>query len=70
MSGRNTGGRENYSEAKWETRSDVSMIILAVVCTLVAGGIGAFLEPVSFSVALPIAVMGGFILNAIQNKSK
>ncbi len=45
------------------------MIVLAVVCTLIAGGIGAFLEPVSFSVALPIAVMGGFILNEIKTKA-
>ena len=46
------------------------MIILAVVCTLIAGGVGAFCEPVSFSVALPIAVMGGFILYAVQNNQK
>ena len=46
------------------------MIFLAVVCTLVSGGIGGVLEPVSFSVALPIAVMGGFILYTIQNKPK
>lgn len=43
------------------------MIVLAIVCTLIAGGIGGFLEPVSFSVALPIAVMGGFILKEIKN---
>ena len=42
------------------------MIILAIICTLVAGVIGAFLEPVSFSVSLPIAVMGGFILYEIK----
>lgn len=46
------------------------MVIIAVICTLIAGGLGAFLEPVSFSVALPIAVMGGFILNEIQKKLK
>ena len=44
------------------------MIILAINCTLVAGVIGAFLEPVSFSVSLPIAVMGGFILYEIKRK--
>ena len=44
------------------------MIILAIICTLVAGVIGAFLEPVSFSVSLPIAVMGGFILYEIKRK--
>lgn len=43
------------------------MIILAVICTLIGGAIGAFLEPISLSVAVPIAVMGGFILKAIQN---
>ena len=46
------------------------MIILAVICTLVAGAIGGMMEPVSFSVALPISVMGGFILRAIQKKEK
>lgn len=45
------------------------MVILAVVCTLIAGAVGGLLEPVSFSVALPIAVMGGFILNEIRNQS-
>ena len=44
------------------------MIILAIICPLVAGVIGAFLEPVSFSVSLPIAVMGGFILYEIKRK--
>ena len=44
------------------------MIIFAVVCTLVAGAIGGMMEPISFSVALPVAVMGGFILRAIQKK--
>ena len=45
------------------------MIILAIICTLVAGVIGAFLEPVSFSVSLPIAVMGGFILYDVPHFS-
>ncbi|MCI8854113.1 MAG: hypothetical protein HFI31_07205 [Lachnospiraceae bacterium] len=43
-------------------------MILAVVCTLVAGAIGAFLEPVSFSVSLPVSVMGAFILYHIKHK--
>lgn len=44
------------------------MIIVAIFCTLIGGVIGAFLEPVSFSVAVPIAIMGGFILKALQDK--
>lgn len=44
------------------------MIILGVVCTLIGGAVGAFLEPISFSVSIPIAIMGGFILKAIQDK--
>ena len=43
------------------------MIIIAVIATLLAGIVGAFLEPVSFGVSLPVAVMGGFILKAINN---
>ena len=27
-------------------------------------------EPVSFSIAIPISVMGGFILKAVQDKNK
>lgn len=46
------------------------MVVAAVACTLLAGVIGAFLEPVSFAVSLPVAVMGGFILAAINKKSK
>ncbi len=46
------------------------MIVAAIICTLIGGGAGAFLEPVSFSVSIPIAIMGGFILKAIQEKSK
>ena len=38
------------------------MIVLAVICTLAAGAVGAFLEPDSFSVSLPNVEMGGFIL--------
>ena len=45
------------------------MIVLAVVCTILGGILGAFLEPVSLSVSIPIAIMGGFILNAIKNKA-
>ena len=44
------------------------MIILAIICTLVAGVIGAFLEPVSFSVSLQIADMGGLNLYEIIRK--
>ena len=44
------------------------MIILAVICTILGGILGAFLEPVSFSVSIPIAIMGGFILKAIKSK--
>lgn len=46
------------------------MIALAVLCTLIAGAIGGMMEPVSFSVAFPVAVMGGFILRAIQKGTK
>ncbi|WMJ84409.1 hypothetical protein ACS3UN_07340 [Oscillospiraceae bacterium LTW-04] len=45
------------------------MIVLAIISTIIAGGIGAFLEPISFAVSLPIAVMGGFILKAIKDKN-
>ena len=44
------------------------MIILAVICTILGGILGTFLEPVSFSVSIPIAIMGGFILKAIKDK--
>ena len=46
------------------------MIVLAVLCTLAAGAIGAFLEPVSFAAALPVAVMGGFILYALRKNNR
>ncbi len=42
------------------------MIKLAIFCTIIAGVIGAFVEPVSLSVSLPIAVMGGFILYELR----
>ena len=38
------------------------MIGLAVACTILGGIVGASLEPVSFSVSIPIAIMGGFIM--------
>ena len=44
------------------------MIALAVVCTILGGILGAFLEPVALSVSIPIAIMGGFILKEIKNK--
>lgn len=46
------------------------MVILAIICTILGGVLGAFLEPVSFSVSIPIAIMGGFILKAIKDKQK
>ena len=42
------------------------MVILAIL----GGVLGAFLEPVSFSVSIPIAIMGGFILKAIKDKQE
>ena len=50
-------------------RSERAMIALAVICTLIVGVIGAYLEPVSFAVSLPIAVMGGFILKALSDRA-
>lgn len=44
------------------------MIALAVICMILGGILGAFLEPVSLSVSIPIAIMGGFILKTIKNK--
>ena len=46
----------------------IAMIFIAIVCTLLGGVLGASLEPVSFSVSIPIAIMGGFILKAIKDK--
>ena len=44
------------------------MIGLAVACTILGGIVGASLEPVSFSVSIPIAIMGGFIMKDIRGK--
>ncbi len=44
------------------------MIGLAVACTILGGIVGASLEPVSFSVSIPIAIMGGFIMKEIRAK--
>ena len=44
------------------------MIFIAIVCTVVGGFLGASLEPVSLSVSIPIAIMGGCILKAIKDK--
>ena len=44
------------------------MVILAIICTILGGVLGSFLEPISFSVSIPIAIMGGFILKAIKDK--
>ena len=46
------------------------MIFLGVICTLVGGVISAFLEPVSFAISVPIAIMGGFILKSILDIKK
>ena len=44
------------------------MIFIAIVCTLLGGVLEASLEPLSFSVSIPIAIMGGFILKAIKDQ--
>ena len=44
------------------------MIGLAVACTIFGGIVGASLEPVSFSVSIPIEIMGGFIMKEIRDK--
>ena len=46
------------------------MVGAAVICTILGGVVGAFLEPVSFSVSIPIAIMGGFILKAIKDSKE
>ena len=46
------------------------MIGAAMVCTLLGGILGAFLEPLSLSVSFPVAIMGGFILKAIKDKKE
>ncbi len=44
------------------------MIFIAIICTVLGGFLGAFLEPVSLSVSIPIAIMGSFILKAVKDK--
>lgn len=44
------------------------MIGIAVICTILGGILGASLEPISFSVSIPIAIMGGFIMKEIKDK--
>ena len=46
------------------------MIGLAVACTILGGIVGASLEPVSFSVSIPIAIMGGFIMKEIREPGR
>lgn len=46
------------------------MIVAAVICTILGGILGAFIEPVSLSVSIPVAIMGGFILKALQDNKK
>ena len=46
------------------------MIAIAVICTILGGILGAFLEPVSFSVSIPITIMGAFILKAVKDKKE
>lgn len=46
------------------------MIYAAIICTILGGMLGACLEPVSLSVSIPIAIMGSFILKAIQGINK
>ena len=45
-----------------------AMILIAIVCTILGGVLGASIEPVSLSVSIPIAIMGSFILKAIKDK--
>ena len=44
------------------------MIFIAIICTILGGVLGASIEPVSLSISIPIAIMGGFILKAIKDK--
>ena len=44
------------------------MIFIAIACTILGGILGGSLEPVSLSVSIPVAIMGGFILKAIKDK--
>lgn len=57
-----------WNKEKNEIYGGIVMIIVAIICTVLGGVLGAFLEPVSFSVSIPIAIMGGFILKAIKDK--
>lgn len=52
----------------FEINGGTDMIGLAVACTILGGIVGASLEPVSFSVSIPIAIMGGFIMKEIRDK--
>ena len=47
-----------------------NMIVAAVICTLLGGVLGAFLEPVSLAISIPIAIMGGFILKAVRDSKR
>lgn len=51
-----------------EINGGTDMIGLAVACTILGGIVGASLEPVSFSVSIPIAIMGGFIMKEIRDR--
>ena len=44
------------------------MIVAAVICTLLV--LGAYLEPVSLAISIPIAIMGGFILKAVRDSKR
>ena len=44
------------------------MILIAMVCTILGGILGASIEPVSLSVSIPVTIMGGFLLKAIKDK--
>ena len=46
------------------------MIVAAVICTLLGGVLGAYLEPVSLAISIPIAIMGGFILKAVRDSKR
>ena len=56
------------TDRQTESYGGIAMIFIAIVCTLLGGVLGASLEPVSFSISIPIAIMGGFILKAIKDK--
>ena len=46
----------------------IAVIAAAVICTILGGVLGASLEPLSLSVSIPVAIMGGFILKALKDK--